>query len=204
MPDFDAKVENKEGEDEGPHQRGHGRNEMGHGEMGHEMDRIEEEGVKNLGRGDDRGESQGEREQMEREGREHEGGRPEPEGENFVEKGGPPPADNVPEEPHGELQQQPQEQQEVQAPEEASNMANVGEMTDAGPKGIQKMEQQVEADGKSVVQASDPVSDPMAGVMSGLGGSSEEGFNKKVGAEPSPEEDPNNIDPNVVSQLQTA
>ena len=75
-------------------------------------------------------------------------------------------------------------------------------MTDAGPKGIQT--QQVEGDGKSVVQASDPVSDPMAGVMSGLGGSTEEGFNKKMGAEPNAEEDPNNIDPNVVSQMQTA
>ena len=83
--------------------------------------------------------------------------------------------------------------------------ANMGAEMSEAAKGMQnKMEQQVEAEGKSVVQGSDPVSDPMAGVMSGLGGSTEEAFGKKMGAEPTTEEDANNIDPNVVSQMQSA
>jgi len=195
MPDFDAKVENKEGEDEGPH-RGHGR-----GEMGHEMDRMEEEGAKNMGRGEDR-EAENEREHMEREGREHEGGREreggrESEGENFAEKSGAPsPENNVPEEQHGMIQP-PQESSEAAPQEESANLANVAEMTE-GAKGIQRMDQQVEADGKSVVQGTDPAADPMAGVMSSVG--AEDGF-KKGNVDQSQEEEPP-LDRDVVNQIQ--
>ena len=56
----------------------------GHEMGGHEMG--EEEGMKNMGgHGEERGEAVGEREQMEREAREHEGrGAPEPEGNTFI------------------------------------------------------------------------------------------------------------------------